>query len=104
MAAAATADGQVDEEEQARLTGSLARIGMSEAERRLLAEAVRSPRPLGPLLTDIQRAGIGSHAYAASLLTLNQRNSVNRAYLDYLAARLALPNDVVTSLNRRYRM
>ncbi len=60
--------------------------------------------PLGPLLDAIQAANLGSYAYAASLLALNQRNIVNRLYLDYLAARLGIPGDVVASLNRRYRM
>jgi uncharacterized membrane protein YebE (DUF533 family) len=104
MAAALTADGQVDSDERARVQGSLSRIGVGEAERRLLEEAIREPRPLGPLLTELRAANLGSYAYAASLLALNQRNAVNRLYLDYLAARLAIPNDVVASLNRRYRM
>jgi uncharacterized membrane protein YebE (DUF533 family) len=104
MAAALTADGQVDAEERARVAGSLSRIGVGEAERRLLDEAVREPRPLGPLLSELQAANLGPYAYAASLMALNQRNAVNRLYLEYLAARLAIPNDVVASLNRRYRM
>jgi uncharacterized membrane protein YebE (DUF533 family) len=104
MAAAITADGRVDREEQARAAGSLDRFGIGEPERRLLVEAVREPRPLGPLLDAIQAANLGSYAYAASLLALNQRNIVNRLYLDYLAARLGIPGDVVASLNRRYRM
>jgi uncharacterized membrane protein YebE (DUF533 family) len=104
MAVALTADGQVDRDEEARVAGSLSRIGVGEAERRLLEEAIRDPRPLGPLLGELQAANLGPHAYAASLLALNQRNAVNRLYLEYLAARLAIPNDVVASLNRRYRM
>lgn len=104
MAAALAADGQVDQDERARVQGSLSRIGAGEAERRLLAEAVGKPRPLGPLLGELQAANLGSHAYAASLLALNQRSTVNRLYLEYLAARLAIPNDVVAGLNRRYRM
>ena len=68
MAAAITADGRVDREEQARAAGSLDRFGIGEPERRLLVEAVREPRPLGPLLDAIQAANLGSYAYAASLL------------------------------------
>lgn len=104
MAAAMTADGKVDREEQARAAGSLERFGIGEAERRLLAEAIRAPRPLGQLLDAIQAANLGSYAYAASLLALNQRTPVNRLYLEYLAARMGIPGDVMASLNRRYRM
>ena len=104
MAAAVTADGHVDPDEEVRVSGALARVGAGEAERRLLAEAIRHPRALGPLLGEIQKAGLGSHAYAACLLALDRRSNVNRLYLDYLAARLAIPRDVVISLDRRYRM
>src|SRR4051794_41664606 len=48
MAAAITADGRVDREEQARAAGSLDRFGIGEPERRLLVEAVPKPRPPGP--------------------------------------------------------
>lgn len=104
MATAVTADGQVDPDEEVRVSGALARVGAGEAERQLLVEAIRNPRALGPLLGEIQKAGLGSYAYAACLLALDRRSNVNRLYLDYLAARLAIPHDVVISLDRRYRL
>src|SRR4051794_41770553 len=48
MAAAITADGRVDREEQARAAGSLDRFGIGEPGRRPPVEAVPGPRPPGP--------------------------------------------------------
>jgi uncharacterized membrane protein YebE (DUF533 family) len=93
----------VDAEERERIERALAATGAGEAERRLLPQAMRQPRPLGQLLREAQEAHLGAHAYAASLLALDQRSRVNQAWLDYLAARLGLPTEVTNSLNRRYR-
>lgn len=103
MAAAAHVDGHCDERERERIIGSLRNVGAGETEARLLGEALKRPRPLGELLREVQENNLGPFAYAASLLAVDQRNPVDQAYLDYLAVRLALPVEVVSSLNRRYR-
>ncbi|MGG5889039.1 DUF533 domain-containing protein [Falsiroseomonas sp. HC035] len=103
MVAAADADGGIDEAERDRIGAALDAIGAGEAERRLLPEAMAAPLPLGALLNHVMEARLGPHAYAASLLALDRRSRVNQAWLDYLAARLALPEEVTASLNRRYR-
>jgi uncharacterized membrane protein YebE (DUF533 family) len=103
MVAAADADGGIDQAEQDRIAAALDAIGGGEAERRLLAEAIGAPVPLGTLLRQVQEARLGPHGYAASLLALDRRSRVNQAWLDYLAARLALPAEVTASLGRRYR-
>jgi uncharacterized membrane protein YebE (DUF533 family) len=103
MVAAAEADGEVDQDEQDRILQALDATGGGETERRLLPEALRQPSPLAQLLRQAQDTHLGAHAYAASLLALDQHSRVNQAYLDYLAARLGLPAEVTNSLNRRYR-
>jgi len=81
----------------------LARLGAGEEEARRLADALDRPRPTHELLAEIQDAGLGPHAYAASLLAADAREPASRAWLGYLAARFALPPEVVSGLNRRYR-
>lgn len=103
MAAAAQADGQVDAGELRQLPLALGRVGAGEAEARELERALREPRPLTALLAEVQEAGLASHAYAAALLVISRRGRANRAFLDYLAARLGLASDVAGSLERRYR-
>jgi uncharacterized membrane protein YebE (DUF533 family) len=81
----------------------LARLGAGEEEARRLADALDCPRPTHELLAEIQDAGLGPHAYAASLLAADAREPASRAWLGYLATRFALPPEVVSGLNRRYR-
>lgn len=104
MAAAAQADGEIDSREVRQLPSALRRIGAGEDEARRLDEALAEPQHLGVLLTRVQEAGLATHAYAAALLAINQATRVNRAFLDYLAARLGLAPEVAGSLERRYRV
>jgi uncharacterized membrane protein YebE (DUF533 family) len=103
MAAAAQADGQVDASELRQIPLALARAGAGDGEAWEFERALREPQPLGPLLGQVQEEGLASHAYAAALLAINRRGRANRAFLDYLAARLGLGADAAGSLERRYR-
>jgi uncharacterized membrane protein YebE (DUF533 family) len=104
MAAAMLADGEADAQEREQVERTLGEVGARDSDRRLLAMALANPRPLNQLFRQLEEARLGAYAYAASLIALNQRNSVNQLYLDYVAARLAVPTEVVASLIRRYRM
>jgi uncharacterized membrane protein YebE (DUF533 family) len=103
MAAAVQADGRVDPVEERRMEQALARVGADAGAIGALRAAIAEPQPLSGLLGVVQQAGLAAHAYAAVLLALDRRNRVNRAFLDYLATRLALPAGVASSLERRYR-
>lgn len=103
MALAMLADGGVDPLEEAQAQRNLASLGADEATRSMMAAALADPPALSALLQEIEAADLGPHAYAASVIALNQRNAVNRLYLEYLAARLAIPTEMTSSLNRRYR-
>jgi uncharacterized membrane protein YebE (DUF533 family) len=81
---------------------AMARLGAGDEEAQRLAAALERPRPVHELLAEVQDAGLGPHAYAASLLAADTREPASRAWLGYLAARFALPPEVVNSLNRRY--
>ncbi|MBD0274171.1 MAG: DUF533 domain-containing protein [Acetobacteraceae bacterium] len=81
---------------------ALARLGAGEEEARRLSDALDRPRPVHELLAAVQDAGLGPHAYAASLLAADTREPASKAWLGYLAARFALPPEVVVGLNRRY--
>lgn len=104
MAAAAQADGAIDSREMRQLPLALRRVGAGEDEARRLEVALAEPQHLGVLLPAIQGAGLATHAYAAALLAINGGVRVNRAFLDYLGARLGLAPEVTGSLERRYRV
>ena len=103
MAVAAQADGQVDQNEERQIPLALERFGAGEAHSQELRRALAEPPALGPLLAEVQVAGLSSHGYAAALLAVNRTTRVNQLFLDYLAARLGLLPDVATSLQSRYR-
>lgn len=103
MAAATQADGEIDPHEVRQLPLALSRVGAGENEARRLEVALAEPQHLGVLLARVQDAGLATHAYAAALLAINRGARANRAFLDYLGARLGLAPDVTGSLERRYR-
>ena len=43
-----------------------------------------------------------THAYAACAGALGQRSMLGRRFLNFLAARLGIPDEVARSLNRRF--
>ena len=102
MAATVTAGRAPPAERGQAALQALARLGAGEEEARRFAAALDRPRPVHELLAEIQGAGLGPHAYAASVLAADTREPASRAWLGYLAARFALPPEVVVSLNRRY--
>lgn len=93
MAAARAATGS----DTRRMEAVLGRIGVDPAE--MPAE----PPDLFALLDAIEKAGLGAHAYAASLMVLERRQQVARAWLGYVAARFELPAEMLAGLARRYR-
>ena len=104
MAATSAAGRAPPTEERGRAARqALARLGAGEEEARRFDAALDRPRPSRDLLGEVQDAGIGPHAYAAALLAADAREPASRAWLGYLAARFALPPEVVVSLDRRHR-
>lgn len=104
MVAAAQADGAVDPREAQQLALALDRVGAGAAEKQHLATALDESQHLGRLLARVQDEGLATHAYAAALLSINRRERVNRAFLDYLAGRLGLSPQIASALERRYRV
>jgi len=80
----------------------LATVGAAEADLVRLDEALATPEPLAPLLDALLAAHLGPYAYAVSLATTNRHAQAGPLYLEYLAARLAIPATIVKSVNRRY--
>jgi hypothetical protein len=96
--AALASRGAPPAEDAARLEAALPRIGGSAGD-------AGPPEPPGlfALVASVQAAGLGAHAYAAAATVLDRRQPVERAFLDWLAARLSLPPNLIAGLARRYR-
>jgi len=80
----------------------LATVGAAEADLARLDAALATPEPLAPLLDALLAAHLGPYAYAVSLATTDRHSPAGPLYLEYLAARLAVPANIVKSVNRRY--
>jgi hypothetical protein len=103
MIAAAQADGSCDGRERGRIEGTLALVNSNVMERGYLDAALEHPRPLNELLREVRDVQAAALFYAASLLAVDRRNPVNHHYLRYLAARLQLSDELVASLEQRFR-
>jgi hypothetical protein len=102
-AIALSAAGPVTSARSAQVADRLGSIGANEDQLRLFAEAANDPPPLARVLEQAEQQNLTAYAYASSLIALDQRELVDQLFLEYLAARLALPASVVRSVNRRYR-
>ena len=103
MIAAAQADGSCDGRERGRIEGTLALVNPDAVERGFVDAALEHPKPLNELLREVRDVQTGALFYAASLLAVDRRNPVNHHYLRYLAARLQLSDELVASLEQRFR-
>ena len=101
MIAAAEADGSFDRKERERLSGIVRLVDPSGGID--LDAAIAARKPLGEVLGQAHDVQTGALVYAASLMAVDQRKPVNRHYLRYLAARLQLSEELVASLEQRYR-
>jgi uncharacterized membrane protein YebE (DUF533 family) len=103
MIAAAQADGSFDGKERKRIEGTLNLVDASADEKAFLDAAMSRPKPVNEILSEVRDVQTGALVYAASLMAVDQRRPVNRFYLQYLAARLQLSDELVESLEHRYR-
>ena len=99
-AVAASATGTAGD---AAARGWLVSAGASPAMLDGFAAALASPPPLDAALQAVARHGLAPYAYVAALVAADPQDPAAAPFLDYVAARLALPATVVRSAQRRYR-
>ncbi len=81
----------------------LGQSGGDDAVRCALRAALDAPEPLSMVLRQVQDAGLTAYAYVVALVATDPRDAAGQLFLEYLAARLTLPINVVRSADRRYR-
>jgi hypothetical protein len=86
----------------ARAESWLRSVGGDESVMRALDDARHHPPALSDVLGSVQDEGVGAYAYVAALIAMEPRDPATTPFLDYLAARLALPTTIVRSARRRY--
>ncbi len=65
--------------------------------------ALADPPALSRVLAAVAADRLAAYAYVAALVALDARDPASMHFLDFVAAKLALPTTVVRSANRRYR-
>jgi uncharacterized membrane protein YebE (DUF533 family) len=100
MIAAANADDRIDADERERMVGRLEEAGADREDKELLERELRSPVSLDAVVREVDGPELAEQVYAVSALAINADTDAERAYLQYLAARLKLDPAKVEELNR----
>jgi uncharacterized membrane protein YebE (DUF533 family) len=99
MIAAANADGQITPDERQRIAGKLEQAGAGQEERAVLMRELESPRSADQIVREVKDQETAMQVYLASRMAMNPDTAAERAYLDFLAARLDIPADRLKQLN-----
>jgi uncharacterized membrane protein YebE (DUF533 family) len=100
MIAAANADGQITAVERQRILSKLDEAGAAADDRRIVEQELQQPRSLDALLRDVTDSETAEQVYLASEMAIDAGSPAEKSYLQYLAARLNLPEDRVQEMNR----
>jgi uncharacterized membrane protein YebE (DUF533 family) len=100
MAAAAHADGTLDDEERARIVTRAQQAGLAADELDVVERALAAPPAAADLAARAATPALAEQVYAASLMAVRVDSEAERAYLADLAARLRLSPDTTARLHR----
>ncbi len=103
MIAAAKADGQVDAAEHQHIFGQINKLSLSAEEKAFLLEEFSRPLDLDAVVASATTPELGLELYAASRLVIAEASPAEGAYLQLLAARLALPPALSGEIDRAAR-
>jgi uncharacterized membrane protein YebE (DUF533 family) len=91
MIAAANADGEISPDERQRITTRLDQAGAGAEERRVLEQELARPRPADEIVREVHDQETAEQVYLASRVAMNPDTPAEKAYLEFLAARLEIP-------------
>ena len=99
MIAAANADGEITPDERQRITSKLDQAGAGADERAVLERELANPRSVDQIVREVHDQETAEQVYLASRIAMNPDTAAERAYLDFLAARLEIPPERLNQLN-----
>lgn len=101
MIAAAKADGHVTDEERARISGQLLKLGLGDDARAMIETELAAPLDVGRVADLAKSPEEAAELYAASLLVVDREGAAEQGYLAMLAARMRLDPALVAQLHAR---
>lgn len=99
MVAAAKADGHIDADERAHISGQLKELNLSAEDQAFLQKELSKPVDMAGFANAATSQAIAADIYMASLLVIDLDHEAERAYLAQLAAVLKLPPGLVEELH-----
>ncbi len=99
MISAAKADGHIDDEERSKIVGRLGLAGLGNEADAFLEQELQSPLNIDELVASVQTEPQKVELYAASRLAINADTRAERGYLNLLAGRLGLPDELVDQID-----
>lgn len=95
MIAAAKADGHIDDEERAKIAGKLSLSGIDAEAEQFLNEELSKSANIDELVAAAETDAQKVELYTAARLAINSDTRAERGFLDLLAGRLGLPDNLV---------
>ena len=95
MIAAADSDGHMDGEEFQRIMQRVDELNLAADETALVFDGLKSPLSLTEICQQVDSPELAIEVYLASLMAIDESRNEARHYLDALAFRLGLPDDLV---------
>lgn len=100
MAAAARADGRLDEKEAGAIRARLADLELDDRSRTAIESQLQGPVDLDALVRAAKTRELALEIYTASLLAIDVDTASERGHLMVLADRLGLPDELVQAVHR----
>ena len=100
MISAAKADGYIDQAEQKHIFDKLDATGLDTESKAYVMDQLRAPLDLDGIVRDAKQPEVAAEVYAASLLAIDPDHPAEKAYLQMLAARLGLPDQLVAEIHK----
>lgn len=101
MIAAANADGHIDANEQKLIFDQVEKLSFDAESKAFVFDTLRNPPSLDQLVASVQGIEQASEVYLVSRLAVDADHPAERAYLQALAHKLNLPQDLVAHLEHQ---
>jgi uncharacterized membrane protein YebE (DUF533 family) len=101
MIAAARADGRLDAQESQAIFQRIESLGLDPADQALLVAEMGRPVDVDAIVNRAESPEVAAEIYLVSRLAIDVDTDAEKSYLAMLAARLQLPPELVTELNRQ---
>jgi uncharacterized membrane protein YebE (DUF533 family) len=101
MIASARSDGKLDAKESQAIFERIESLPLDPDDRSLLIEEMGRPVDMDAIVNSAKTPEVAAEIYIASIMAIDVDTAAEQSYLRMLAARLKLPQDLVTELHRQ---